>query len=86
MFLDNLQDKIAEIALLSRLNSLTDSSTGKRIAYFSLNELISVNEEIAPSEYEDVELFIRKLLNTTPLLKVGVENKRELESSDFIYY
>lgn len=84
--MERLRQQIEENALMAKVNSLVDSSTGERLVTFSLNDLIYVNEKISRTEYEDLRVFIKKLLEGLPLLCAGSEGKKELVEEDFIYY
>lgn len=84
--MERLRQQIEENALMAKVNSLVDSSTGERLVTFSLNDLIYVNEKISRTEYEDLRKFIKKLLEGLPLLCEGSEGKKELSEEDFIYY
>lgn len=84
--MEKLKKKSEEMYLMTKVNSLVDSSTGERLVTFSLNDLIYVNEKISKTEYEDLRVFIKKLLEGLPLLCEGSEGKKELSEEDFIYY
>ena len=86
MALLDFLDRMSGLYIASELNALTDSKTGKPIAMFSLKDMIYVNEEISPTEYENLNKFIKKLINKEPLIKIGRENKTEITEDDFIYY
>jgi hypothetical protein len=84
--MEKLKQKAEEMYLMTKVNSLVDNSTGERLVVFSLNDLIYVNEKISKTEYEDLRVFIKKLLEGLPLLCSGSEGKEELSEEDFIYY
>lgn len=86
MSLTNLYKRTLALELASRVNSLTEIGTDKRIATFSLTDMVYVYDKISPYEYQDLEKFIKKLINKEPLMKIGTDKKGTLEEDDFIYY
>lgn len=77
---------LQEMELMARVNSLQDLETGEQIILCSLYNIEKIYDNISPTEYEDEQNFLKKLLHLSPLLKKGSEEKEELEESDFIYY
>lgn len=86
MNLKEIQNELTKYQLMTRVNSLVETSTGRRLATFSLEELLYVDENISKTEYSDLKEFIKKLLEGTPLLRTGSEDKEEVSESDFIFY
>lgn len=77
---------LQEMELMAKVNALREITSGEQIVLCSLEKIEKIYEPISPTEYEDEQGFLNKLLHLTPLLKKGAEEKEDLEEDDFIYY